>query len=100
MGTTKLLTVGNKNTHSEALKIEQRQRIELRPSVTGSLSMQFTLKETEEVVEKWRDTNQYKLVGGVGKYMHMATSGHSGMIGLLLKTFESYFPQVNILDHP
>lgn len=86
---------GRNNHQSEALTIEQSQRIELRPSVAGGLSMQFTLKETEEVVEKWRYTNQYKLMGSVGEYMHMATNGHPGMLGLLLNSFESCFPQVN-----
>ena len=75
--------------------VEQSQRIELRPSVTSGLCMQFNPKETEEVIQKWAFTNKYKLVGSVSKYMHMATDGHPGMIGLLLNSFDSHFNQVN-----
>lgn len=93
-GSTTILT-GNTSTQSEALKIEQSQRIELRPSMTGGLCMQFAPKETEDVIQKWAFTNKYKLMGSVSEYMHMATSGHPGMIGLLLNVFETCFPEVN-----
>ena len=92
--TTKYLTGRDNNTQSEAIKIPQSQRIELRPSATGGLCMQFTWKETEDVVQKWAYEHGYKLMGNVCEYMHMATSGHPGMIGLLLRSFHSCFFQV------
>ncbi|KAL9121667.1 MAG: hypothetical protein Q9187_001781 [Circinaria calcarea] len=93
--TTELLAGPNENIQSEAIRIDQSQRIGLFPSVTGGLCMQFTSKETEDVVQKWAFDNKYKLMGSVCEYMHIATSGHPGMIGLLLGHFESRFPQLN-----
>ena len=92
---TELLRKKNMTTPSEALSIDQSQRIELRPSVTGGMCMQFTSKETEVVVKKWALDNKYELIGDVCEYMHMATSGHPGMLRMLLDYFDSRFPQVN-----
>ena len=85
----------DQNIQSEAIMIDQSQRIDLRPSVKGGLCMQFTWKETEEVVQKWAYDGKFKLVGNVGEYMHTATSGHPGMLGMLLMSFDSCFSQVN-----
>ena len=96
-GSTTLLTEMNEKSESKAIGIDQSQRIELRPTVTGGLCMRFTPKETETVVNKWaldRD-NRYELKDGVCEYIHMATSGHPGMVGMLLLCFKLRFPQVN-----
>lgn len=93
--TSRSLADMNQNAYSEAIWVDQGQRIDLRPRVTGGLSMQFTLKETEEVVQKWAYEEGYKLTGDVSKYMHEATSGHPGMMEMLLSTFRSCFSQVN-----
>lgn len=85
----------DQNIQSEAIKIDQDQRIDLRPSVKGGLCMQFTWKESEEVVQKWAYDNKFKLMGNVGEYMHTATSGHPGMLGMLLMYFESCFSKVD-----
>lgn len=92
---TELMAGANQNVQSEAISIPPSQRIGLFPSLTGGLCMQFTSKETEDVIQKWAFENKYNLVGSVGEYMHVATSGHPGMIGLLLGHFESCFPQVS-----
>ena len=95
--TTTLLTGMNEKSESKAMGIDQSQRIELRPTVPGGLCMRFTPKETEMVVNKWaldRD-NRYELKDGVCEYIHMATSGHPGMVGMLLQCFNIRFPQVN-----
>ena len=93
--TTELLGGEDMTTPSEAFRIDQSQRIELRPSITGGMCMQFTSKETELVVNKWALDNKYELTGDVCEYMHMATSGHPGMLRMLLDYFDSRFPQVN-----
>ena len=93
--TTESLGGVNMTTLSEAFSIDKSQRIELRPSVAGGMCMQFTSKETEEVVNKWALDNRYELVGDVCEYMYMATSGHPGMLRMLLDYFDCRFPQVN-----
>lgn len=85
----------DQDIQSEVITIDQSQRIDLRPSVKGGLCMQFTLKETEDVVQKWAYDNKFKLMGNVGEYMHTATSGHPGMLGMLLMSFDSCFSKVN-----
>ncbi|KAF7502203.1 hypothetical protein GJ744_006744 [Endocarpon pusillum] len=85
----------DQNIQSEAIMIDQSQRIDLRPSVKGGLCMQFTSKETEDVVQKWAHDSNFKLMGNVGGYMHTATSGHPGMLSMFLMSFDSCFPQLN-----
>ena len=92
--TTNFLAEWSRDTQSEATKIDQSQRIELRPPIPGGLCMQFNPKETGDVVQKWASDNKFKLVGNVCEYMHLATSGHPGMLGLILTSFESCFSQV------
>jgi hypothetical protein len=92
---TEFLAGGDTNTQSEAIRIDPSQRIELRPSVTGGLSMLFTMEETTTSVKKWALWHNYELTDGVCEYIQTATGGHPGMIGLLFLFFNSRFPQVN-----
>ncbi|KAL9619029.1 MAG: hypothetical protein Q9160_006350 [Pyrenula sp. 1 TL-2023] len=82
------------NIESQALKMDSLQRVELRPSKPGRLFMLFKPNETDITVQKWAITNKFKLKGDVSKFLHDATHGHPGMIGLILKHFEMFFSQL------
>ena len=79
---------------SQALRIDALQRVELRPSRFGSLHMLFKPEETAVSVKKWAMLNNFGLEDGVHEYLHAATDGHPGMIGLIFKHFETHFSQV------
>lgn len=79
---------------SQALLVDCMQRVELRPSKIGCPYMLFRQQETDEIVQKWAIVNKFQLKAGVSEYLHAATDGHPGMIGLILKYFEFLSSQV------
>ena len=79
---------------SKSRNINSVQRVDLRPSSTGNPYMLFTLEETTVVVQKWATLNQYQLVSGLYEYLHAATDGHPGMVGFVLRHFDTYVLKV------
>ena len=79
---------------SHASKIDSFQRIELRYSAPGRPRLLFTPEETAVSVKKWAISQRFILKDDVSGYLHTATDGHPGMIGLILGHFDLYFPQV------
>lgn len=82
------------DVESQSLNIDAIQRVELRPSRTCNPHMLFTLEETNIVVQKWAIVNRYQLTSGVCEYLHTATDGHPGMVGLVLRCFDSWVLKV------
>lgn len=82
------------NTESQALLMDRLQRIELRPSIFGRPYMLFKPEETANTVKKWATTNELQVMDGVSEYLHGATDGHPGMVGLILRHFEIFSRQV------
>ena len=82
------------HVESQALCIDTLQRIELRQSTLGRPCMLFKPEETIITVEKWAIANRYTFENGLPQYLHAATDGHPGMIGLTLQYFEICFSQV------
>ena len=79
---------------SKSRNINSVQRVDLRPSSTGNPYMLFTLEETAVVVQKWATLNQYQLASGLYEYLHAATDGHPGMVGFVLRYFDTYVLKV------
>ena len=79
---------------SLSLTVSPVQRIELRPSHTKNSYILFTLEETTVVVQKWAFSNQYELTEGFYEYVHVATDGHPGMVGFVLRHFDDYVLKV------
>jgi hypothetical protein len=79
---------------SQSLNINSIQRVDLRPSMTGNPHVLFTFEETTIVVKKWAISNKYQLMSGICEYLHTATDGHPGMMGLVLRQFEMRFLKV------
>ena len=79
---------------SESLNINATQRVELRPSSTNNPYLLFTLKETTTVVQKWASSNRYQLESGIYEYLYAATDGHPGMVGFVLRFFDTYVLKV------
>lgn len=73
---------------SRSLSINPVQRVELRPSQNKNSCILFTLQETTVVVQKWAISNQYELTDGLYEYLHVATGGHPGMVGFVLRHFD------------
>lgn len=82
------------NVESQALLIDRLQRVELRPSTFGRPYMLFKPEETAATVQKWAITNRLQLQSSVSKYLHAATDGHPGMVGLILRYFSFLSCQV------
>lgn len=76
-------------TQSMSLSISPFQRIELRSSGIKNPSILFTLDETTIVVQKWAMFNQFELANNVCEYLHLATDGHPGMVGFVLRHFDN-----------
>ena len=94
--TGQYLTGLNCGILSEAIKLDQSQRIELRRTGSVGASLLFTFKETMTVVKKWAIARNYNITSGVAEYIQTATDGHPGMVGLVLLAFDNRFPQVSI----
>ncbi|KAF7921527.1 uncharacterized protein EAE98_008374 [Botrytis deweyae] len=82
---------------SQASKVDDLNRIELRPSKSSSLCMLFKSHETLTAVSKWilenrLDPDSVDRVA-VAEYLHSATDGHPGMVGLILGYFEMLIAQ-------
>lgn len=58
--------------------------------------MLFKHEETLETVRKWGHQSNFDLAEGTVEYIHTATNGHPGAVGLLLQYFAICFPNVNI----
>ena len=85
---------GEPHAESQALCIDSLQRIELRQSTLGRPCMLFKPEETIITVKKWAIANRYLFHDGLPRYLHAATHGHPGMVGLILQYFQMCFPQV------
>ncbi|TGO15023.1 hypothetical protein BTUL_0045g00330 [Botrytis tulipae] len=82
---------------SHASKVDGLNRIELRPSKSNSLGMLFKSDETLTAVSKWilenrLDPDSVDRVA-IAEYLHSATDGHPGMVGLILGCFEMLISQ-------
>ncbi|KAL9616924.1 MAG: hypothetical protein Q9160_008237 [Pyrenula sp. 1 TL-2023] len=75
------------NAESQALLVDRLQRVELRPFTLGRPCMLFKPEETADTVQKWAITNKLQVMDGVSEYLHAATDGHPGMVGLILAHF-------------
>lgn len=93
-GETGTFVAHHRGVYSEAIKVDPGHRIELRPSITGQPYMLFTSRETDIVLKTWALLRHYHLGDGVREYIHAATDGHPGMVGLILAYFDFRFPQV------
>ncbi|KAF5872317.1 uncharacterized protein Bfra_005674 [Botrytis fragariae] len=82
---------------SQASKVDDLNRIELRPSKSSSLCMLFRSDETLTAVSKWILENGLNPGSvdrvAIAEYLHSATDGHPGMIGLILGCFEMLISQ-------
>ncbi|KAF2877367.1 hypothetical protein BDV95DRAFT_644473 [Massariosphaeria phaeospora] len=90
-GTSHLL---EPHVESQALLVDSVQRVELRPSTAGHLYMLFQPKDTATAVTKWALHNNYRFDDSMPGYIHSATDGHPGMVGLILRHFEMIFDQL------
>ena len=82
------------NIESQALRMHSLHRVELRSSEPGRPCMLFKFEETVVVVDKWAIEHEVQLEDGVHGYLHSATEGHPGMVGMLLNHFEERFYKV------
>ncbi|KAF2875670.1 hypothetical protein BDV95DRAFT_591127 [Massariosphaeria phaeospora] len=82
------------HVESQALLVDSVQRVELRPSTAGHLYMLFQPKETAVAINKWAIHNNYYFDNSMPGYLHSATDGHPGMVGMLLRHFENIFDQL------
>ncbi|KAF7882078.1 hypothetical protein EAF00_011594 [Botryotinia globosa] len=82
---------------SQASKVDRLNRIELRPSKSSSLCMLFKSDETLTAVSKWILENGFDPDSvdrvAIAEYLHSATDGHPGMVGLILGCFEMLISQ-------
>ncbi|TEY39224.1 hypothetical protein BOTCAL_0466g00060 [Botryotinia calthae] len=82
---------------SQASKVDRLIRIELRPSKSSPLSMLFKFDETLTAVSKWILENRLNPDSvdrvAIAEYIHSATDGHPGMVGLILGSFEMLISQ-------
>ena len=97
-GAADTLRIHDPTNESQASKIDSFRRIELRSSTPGRPCILFSPEETAISVKKWAISQKYKLKDDVPGYLHAATGGHPGMIGLILGHFDLYFPQVIVND--
>ncbi|TGO23492.1 hypothetical protein BPAE_0130g00100 [Botrytis paeoniae] len=82
---------------SQASKVDDPNRIELRPSKSSSLCVLFKSDEILTAVSKWILENHLKPDSVdrvvITEYLHSATDGHPGMVGLILGCFEMLISQ-------
>ncbi|KAM0180802.1 hypothetical protein ACHAPF_002095 [Botrytis cinerea] len=82
---------------SQASKVDRLNRIELRPSKSSRSCMLFKLDETLTAVSKWILENGLNPDSvdrvAIAEYIHSATDGHPGMVGLILGSFEMLISQ-------
>lgn len=63
-------------------------RIELRPSMPGSLYMLFRREEVDHIVGKFANFHRCRFQNEVVDYLYNATSGHPGIVRILLSYVE------------
>ena len=90
-GATGLSQLREPNVQSQASQVDAFQRIELRPAIPGQPQLLFRLKESTTVITKWATQNRFTLEDGVFDYLHAATDGHPGALGLTLRYFDHLF---------
>lgn len=83
------------NMESQAQLMDRIHRIELRQTGSGPY-MLFKPEETSEMVRKWGHQNKFDLGEGTDEYIHSATDGHPGAVGLLLQYFANCFKNVSV----
>ncbi|KAL9085468.1 MAG: hypothetical protein Q9165_007618 [Trypethelium subeluteriae] len=93
-GAAGISRIRNPDVESQARRVHVLHRVELRPSTPGNPSMLFKPEQTMEVIQKWAITHGFQIKDGVSDYLHSATDGHPGMIGLLLSHFQQMLKQV------
>ncbi|KAL9620592.1 MAG: hypothetical protein Q9160_004846 [Pyrenula sp. 1 TL-2023] len=81
IGTSRMREPG---IESRALLMDHLQRIELRQSVPGQPYMLFKPDETADTVQKWAILNNLHIGTDISEYLHTATDGHPGMVGVIL----------------
>lgn len=79
-----------KLVESQARLIHDMQRIELRPSMPGSPCMLFKQDDTDAILRKFALYHRCQLEDEVVKYLHEATGGHPGMLGVLLAHVQTF----------
>ena len=87
-GATDTLRVHGPINESQASKINSFRRIELRSSTPGRPCILFSPEETDVPVKKWAISQKFSLKDDVSGYLHAATGGHPGMLGLILGHFD------------
>ena len=97
-GATGVSRIREPNNESQALRMDRLQRVELRASASGCPYMLFKPEETVVTVQKWAIQNRLQLKDGVSEYIHSATDGHPGMVGLILQHFQILARQVIFTD--
>lgn len=91
IGTSRMREPG---IESRALLMDYLQRIELRQSVPGRPYMLFKPDETTDTVQKWAILNNLQIDTDISEYLHTATDGHPGMVGVILKYLKIISDQV------
>ena len=77
------------DVESQARQMHDLQRIELRPSSSGTLGMLFCKEDINRIAARFSVQSSYQLEHGVADYLYRATDGHPGMVGLLLAYVEN-----------
>lgn len=79
---------------SQAQRMDCIHRVELRP-IGGGPFMLFKPEETRATIQKWALQNKFRLRDGTWEYIHTATDGHPGVVGLILLHFQICFRNVS-----
>ncbi|KAF7947545.1 hypothetical protein EAE96_008631 [Botrytis aclada] len=91
-GTAGISEIQDPVIESQASKVDLLNRIELRPSKSNPLCMLFKSDETLTAVSKWILENRLNPDSvdrvALAEYLHSATDGHPGMVGVILGCFE------------
>lgn len=89
--------VRDPKVESQARRMHALHRIELRPSTPGNPCMLFGQDEVGLLVKKFAIINNKQLQDGLIEYLHHATSGHPGMVGLLLVYLDNIPKSVSLV---
>ncbi|KAH7038893.1 hypothetical protein B0J12DRAFT_764734 [Macrophomina phaseolina] len=81
---------------SQARLMHSMQRIELRPSTPGSPYMLFKQEDTDAMLRKFALYHKCQLDNGVVEYLHRATGGHPGMLGVLLSHVKTFCRETGV----
>ncbi|EKG15815.1 hypothetical protein MPH_07018 [Macrophomina phaseolina MS6] len=81
---------------SQARLMHSMQRIELRPSTPGSPYMLFKQEDTDAMLRKFALYHKCQLDNRVVEYLHRATGGHPGMLGVLLSHVQTFCRETGV----